>query len=107
MKEKILLSLLLVAMTTSIAMVSAAPDSAKFGGEGEAFEEIMPTMFNNTNNGLIIQWADSETSPHHIGITTPQPGTHANENAAVEDSGLPGESDVKPKAVWGASANRK
>lgn len=100
MREKIMLLVLLVAMIATCSSVSAAPDPEKFGGNGRGFEEIAPAMFNNTNNGLIIHWGPSETSPHHVGIPTPQPGMHASENAAVDDTDLPGESDVKPKAFW-------
>ena len=98
----ILLTLLALAIiSVTITSVAAAPDPTNFGGNGKAWSS--GPIYTNTNNGLIIHWDGSTTSPHHVGLTTTMPGTHSN--GVVSDTALPGDSDVKPAAYWGPPAS--
>ena len=110
MKKSVFILLTLIAATFSmiaIASVAAAPDVDKFGGKGGAWEQQplgTGQMFTNVHNGLIIHWVPGLKSPHHVGLTTDKPGM--NSNGAVEDTALPGASDVLPAAVWGPPPKR-
>jgi hypothetical protein len=115
MKEKIMrkrIFILIALLATAFSMititsVAAAPNVDNFGGKGEAWEQqpLGPgQMFTNVHNGLIIHWVPGLKSPHHIGLTTDKPGM--NSNGAVEDTTLPGASDVLPSAFWGPPPKR-
>lgn len=98
MMTMFILSISLVAVSS----VAAAPNPETFGGKSSVWEQapLGPGfIYTNTNNGLKIHWIPGLSSPHHIGLITVMPGV--NSNGAVDDTGLPGASDVLPPPQWG------
>jgi hypothetical protein len=90
-----------------ISTVTAAPNATTFGGNGGAWtqEPLGPgKMYTNVHNGLILHWVPGLNSPHHVGLITEMPGLVSN--GAVENTPLPGASDVKLAAFWGPPPTR-
>lgn len=86
----------------ALSTVSAAPNVDEFGGKSQTWTSAPAAggqLYTNTHNGQILHWVPGLKSPHHVGLTTVKP--EMNSNGAVQDTALPGASDVKPAVFWG------